>query len=200
MPDRAFIAYPHEVHGFLDGRQTRITRPLKVQPEMHKAGDCTMNGHRGPVDYLMREITPLYWLPVKAGDRLVVKETWARTSVAPIVETIDRPWVVYRECDNRTDYGGPWRSPVTMPRWASRLTLTVGDDLVCRRVQDVSEDEARAEGVRGNASGPWGCEGLIEDYADLWTRLHGPDAWDANPWVWTASVTAEPRNIDAEAT
>ncbi len=36
-----------------------------------------------------------------------------------------------------------------------------------------------------------------EAFKDLWNSLHGPDAWDANPWVVAVTFTVEQRNIDA---
>ncbi len=39
-----------------------------------------------------------------------------------------------------------WRSPIYCPRWASRLTLKITDIRV-ERVQDISEEDAKAEGV-----------------------------------------------------
>jgi hypothetical protein len=89
----------------------------------------------------------------------------------------------------------PWRPSIHMPRWASRLTLYVSEVRV-QRLNDISEDDARAEGVRGNAGGSWGCEGLIEDYADLWDSINGDGSWAANPFV--AAYTFVPRlgNID----
>lgn len=138
-----------------------------------------------------------YKVQFAVGDLLWVKETWAETSVAPIVETIDRPWVVYRAADSRTDYGGPWRSSRFMPRRASRITLRVTDVRV-QRVQDISEEDAKAEGIRplrdgsGTFVGREGPRNLVtpwntarEAFADVWDSINkgrGFD-WDANPWV-----------------
>jgi len=40
-----------------------------------------------------------------------------------------------------------WQSPATMPREASRIYLEV-TDVVCKRVQEITEEEAKAEGVK----------------------------------------------------
>ncbi len=104
---------------------------------------------------------------------------------------------------------GPWRSPLFMPRWASRLTLTVTEVMV-ERLQEISEADAVAEGAPFDDGLPFPVEkapagsNYIEDgwdcardwYADLWESLHGPDAWAANPWVCAITFTAESRNID----
>jgi hypothetical protein len=93
-----------------------------------------------------------------------------------------------------------------MPRWASRLTLTVTDVRV-QRLQEIAEADAVAEGVNpcleGNQcpDGPHGgCCAMYDPkdaYAALWNSLHGPDAWDANPWVYALTFTVHHRNIDA---
>lgn len=140
------------------------------------------------------------WTKVKPGDRLWVKETWARTSVVPIVSTIDDPWVVYRECDNRTDYGGPWRSPLHCARKDSRITLIVTATKI-ERLQDISEADAIAEGCPGclgpNPDFPdeWD-PAPQEEFRDLWRRLHGADAWDENPEVVALTFTVHKQNID----
>ena len=85
-----------------------------------------------------------------------------------------------------------------MPRWASRLTLTVTDVRV-QRVQDISEGDIAAEGIaRGFSGGPHGEEGLYEDFADLWDSLNAPRGygWDANPWVAAYTFTVQRQNID----
>jgi hypothetical protein len=103
-----------------------------------------------------------------------------------------------------------WRSPIFCPRWASRLTLTVTEVRV-QRLQEISEDDAVAEGVeRLNGTGPnrfsvWLGDGWFNDpsaqecFARLWRDIHGPDAWEANPWVVAISFTVQHGNIDAVA-
>jgi hypothetical protein len=141
--------------------------------------------------------------PFAPGDRIWVRETWAN---GWLLDGDGKPIAAARTfyktdgtpgCDDDAWRDNiPWRSPAIMPRWASRITLTVTDVRV-QRVQEIREDDARAEGIRGNASGPWGCEGLIEEFADYWNASHGPDAWDRNDWVAALTFTAEERNVDA---
>jgi hypothetical protein len=85
------------------------------------------------------------------GDRLWVKETWARVNVAQFT---GEPQFVYPVCDTLTDYGGPWKPSIHMPRAASRITLEITGVRV-ERLQDGGDRE-------------------------FW----GEVKWDANPWVW----------------
>ncbi|PBP44229.1 hypothetical protein [Pseudomonas syringae] len=88
---------------------------------------------------------------------------------------------------------GRWRPSIHIPRWASRILLEITAVRV-ERLQDISEDQARAEGVRLYTDhaelGEWWHVDGIETYsADprksfelLWTCVGGD--WNANPWVW----------------
>lgn len=110
-----------------------------------------------------------------------------------------------------------------MPRWASRLTLTVTDVRV-QRVQEISEGDAMAEGIlhenviigADGAGGThreisadryWngteedeheGDEYASEAFANLWDSLNAQRGfgWDANPWVIAVTFEAHRCNID----
>lgn len=109
-----------------------------------------------------------------------------------------------------------WRSPIHMPRWASRLTLTVTEVRV-QRVQEISEADAIAEGllvdydgdVDGDGrhivetsyqepGGAWIEGGPCDWYADLWNSLHTKpgERWEDNPWVTAVSFETRRGNID----
>ncbi|MFN8996673.1 MAG: hypothetical protein ACK5X3_23840, partial [Pseudomonadota bacterium] len=89
---------------------------------------------------------------------------------------------------------------IHMPRWASRITLIV-EAVKVERLQDISEADAIAEGVRRDSSafmhaGWWVYDGEklpsgepanvttkpIDSFASLWRSINGPDSCDANPW------------------
>lgn len=98
--------------------------------------------------------------------------------------------------------GDGWCPPCRMPRWFSRITLEITDVHV-ERVQDITNDEAIAEGayeVRkvGDdiAHATWTMDGLDwrydtprEAFAATWGSLYAADGlgWDANPWVWVVT-------------
>ena len=113
------------------------------------------------------------------------------------------------------------RVSIHMPRWASRLTLTVTDVRV-ERLQEISEEDARAEGLRklskddgrlwkfgmadrdglpgrDNDGWPWAHWSTDHRlaFAQLWDSINGEDAWAENPWVVALTFTVEKRNIDA---
>jgi hypothetical protein len=70
-----------------------------------------------------------------------------------------------------------WRPSIFMPRMASRILLEITDVRV-QRLQEISDEDARAEGYDHSHAFP------REWFALLWERIHGPGSWHANPWVW----------------
>jgi hypothetical protein len=86
--------------------------------------------------------------------------------------------------------GDRWRPSIHMPRWASRITLRITDVRV-ERLQDISEGDARAEGCPYPPE--WAGRFMDRDetaktwFKSLWNHIHGPDAWQENPWVWVIS-------------
>jgi hypothetical protein len=114
-----------------------------------------------------------------------------------------------------------YRPSIHMPRWASRITLAVTDVRV-QRLQDISEEDAQAEGVTRigreypsfadpdsdwhRAPNLWTVEDGLGStnaptaggaYRMLWELINGPGSWDANPWVWAVSFDVHLKNVDA---
>ena len=78
-----------------------------------------------------------------------------------------------------------WKSPMFMPRWASRITLEITDVRV-ERLQDITEEDARAEGT----TSPLRYVGALRHkYKHLWDKLNAKRGypWESNPWVWVVS-------------
>jgi hypothetical protein len=104
-----------------------------------------------------------------------------------------------------------WKPAIHMPREWSRLSLEVTDVRV-ERLQDISEEDAKAEGLKGitkdgrlvkyGVADRDGYPGTDDDgrewqdwdaipsraFARLWDSINAKRAtWDSNPWVWVVS-------------
>lgn len=80
-------------------------------------------------------------------------------------------------------YEGIWVPSIHMPRWASRILLEITNVRV-ERLNDISEEDARSEGVTPT---PLPAEKLVGGklaFAELWASIYGYENWQANPWVW----------------
>lgn len=211
MTDRPIIFSAPMVRALLDGRKTQTRRLLKPRKGLRLDEVISKGIREGNQITCTREM--LAPEPYAPGDRLYVREAHA------LVGTVDPGWLLYRadgyesECI-RHGFSRPfppesdvrWRPSIHMPRWASRLTLTVTDVRV-HRLQDISEADAVAEGIEADEFGAWHCyqsepKGQTfwacprESFRTLWNSLHGPDAWNANPWVVAISFTVQRGNID----
>jgi hypothetical protein len=219
MADRPILFSAPMVRALLDGRKTQTRRLLNPEPYEYcgewwiadrVGGDCRLD------DWVNDRIGlgPRY-VP---GDRLWVKEAYRLESSFNNFKPSDlnaRAAVQYEADGARSrtwrddwqaqDLPGKLRPSMFMPRAFSRLTLTVTDVRV-QRLQDISEADAVAEGVNPCLCGHncpngehGGCCGICEPvtaYAELWTELHGPGAWAANPWVCALTFTVRRGNID----
>lgn len=139
------------------------------------------------------------------GDRLWVKETWRTNKVADELppRLLSGEGRVWFEADrDNCDAHGRIRQSIFMPRWASRLTLTVTDVRI-EQLQAISDEDALAEGIQTT---PDGSIFHVEhdhhaavpatSFMGLWTSINGTESWLSNPWVVAISFTVEQRNID----
>jgi hypothetical protein len=143
-------------------------------------------GRKTQTRRLLRDPQP----PYVTGNDLWVKERWdvAATSAAPDV-------LVRYPADNAmravNGVSASWRAPARsgrgeltplfMPRWASRIDLTV-TGVRRERVQAISPEDIAAEGIAVSPSTP-----PLEAWRTQWTTLHGATSWDANPEVWVVT-------------
>ncbi len=207
MAEKPILFSGPMVRAILDGRKTQTRRVVKHDPFFGKPdrGNAFVDG--GPQspylhnpqdggeygDETVQRVYPAY----QVGDTLWVRETWAEFDKPPKVE--------YRaDCDHyeyglatirRDDLAVPrvidrWRPSIFMPRWASRIALEV-TDVRCQRLQEISEEDAVAEGCSGHdGEGPYisafGGRRIINNFAALWDTLNAKRGygWDSNPWVW----------------
>ncbi|EOT1164774.1 hypothetical protein ACNKCE_000176 [Cronobacter turicensis] len=96
----------------------------------------------------------------------------------------------YVDAEDNTRHG--WRPAIHMPRWASRITLEITGVRV-ERLNDINEQDARAEGVGRLRGGFWRHyqPGWTQhqlsargSFVTLWKSIYGDESWQANPWVW----------------
>lgn len=198
MADKPILFSGPMVRALLAGTKTQTRRTLNPQPEL---ADGSWRVRWGSVNRVWQDglnpaITP-NWLRIAVGDRLYVREHWRTGGANDHLAPRDLPpeWAHPIEylADGTDIRNGRFRQGMHMPRWASRLTLTVSDVRV-ERLQDCTEADAIAEGV--SASDHWPA---TMAYRDLWDRINGPGAWDTNPWVAAYSFTVRQGNIDAPA-
>lgn len=206
------------VRATLEGRKTQTRRLLRNQPPsryhlVRVCGPWAEFENDGPTPAKYSTKSPLG----EAGDRLWVRETFAIVHGCRDMDTgyiddwmvpRDLPkdddhgfWTVLYRADDRfdeskEDRGFSWRPMIHMPRWACRLVLPLVSVRV-ERVQDITEEDAKAEGVERISAGPgwecWmgygpspSCKTARDSFRSLWISIYGEASWDANPWVWVA--------------
>lgn len=164
MTERPIMFTPENVLKILDGKKTQTRRVAKPQQRPDwKIADCP------------------YGL---VGDRLWVRETWQYNPYGGIV---------YKAGSGIIDCAGKgWRPAICMPRWACRLVLEITDVRI-ERVQDISPDDAKAEGDKERSGLPEYHERgplcHVDWYRNLWDSINAKRGygWDTNPLVWAIS-------------
>ena len=179
------------VVALLEGRKTQTRRLVKGTVVDDAAGVPAAVRIKG--DEHVRLPCP-YGEP---GDRLWVRETWRPMSWDRLAPTRGEEieYAADRAVDDDTD-GPRWRPSIFLPRWASRLTLEIRSVRV-ERLHAITEDDARAEGIDGQAAIParingkrgsvhcFGPDATRKAFALLWDGINGKRApWASNPWVW----------------
>jgi hypothetical protein len=125
----------------------------------------------------------------RAGDHLWVRETWARGRTIHYRADGERPRVT-------------WKPSIYMPRRLSRIMLKV-EAVSVQRLQDITEEDAKAEGVESwetLRAREYPCIGTDQtlttgermldtpfraSFALLWDNINGKRAtWKSSPWVW----------------
>jgi hypothetical protein len=208
MTDRPIIFSAPMVRALLDGSKTQ-TRRL--------AWKYTTND---PVTGKAYGLTASPWQAVQPGDRLWVREACRATQDGAVAaveyraatdeEFGDTRWIENTEAASQAwcalyayrqagrDGVGAWVPSIHMPRWASRLTLTV----TAVRVEPLwamTEADAIAEGVTPSAQNRSGhpLTPHLAAFSDLWLQLHDYTVWASNPEVAVISFDVAHRNIDA---
>ncbi|HFT4734949.1 TPA: hypothetical protein ACQTXM_006576 [Pseudomonas aeruginosa] len=197
MKERPILFTGPMVRALLEGRKTatrRIAKPVK-HPDLgniYAPGALVLE--REPQHVIDRACP--YGQP---GDRLWVREAWAADAqvdaIAPSDLSQGEPiWypadLSVRQTGCSMISKGRVRPSIHMPRWASRILLEITAVRV-ERLQDISKEQAKAEGVRDVGEGSFDVEDSKhfaadprESFASLWSSINGESSWDANPWVW----------------
>ena len=210
MKERPIIFNAPMVRAILEGRKTQTRRVVKPQPnrgsELTRMQDGYADGFIRAV-FAQDDEPNAYGIRChygERGDRLWCKETWCVGNPFDNISPSNLPglndgtrWAVdYAANPKRVwhqDYQGKWRPSIHMPRWASRITLEITAVRV-ERLQDISEEDAEAEGVYEYIGEPQvECDGqvlhfpdasFVRGYLSVWESIHGPGSWAANPFVW----------------
>ncbi len=133
----------------------------------------------------------------KKGDHLWVRETFC----------LSPDGIIYRATEEEAGGSMPddfciWKPSIFMFRKDSRITLEVTDVRV-QRLNDISEEDALAEGVQDTLDyctptdkpggryvvGQFVSSDPIDAYAQLWDSINGEGAWNRNPFVWAVSFS-----------
>lgn len=208
MTERGMIFNGEMVRAILDGRKTQTRRIMKPQPaDDIKSGVFPNPDVIGWESSLKHKhgTTTAHFCPFgTVGDRIWVREAFRVHSRATDVATLvykaneRNSWteqthrVPVAVC-NKPATPEKWTPSLHMPRWASRILLEITDVRV-ERLNTISEEDARAEGiidggcVNCGESEPCSCANPQPDATDafayLWQSIYGLENWIANPWVW----------------
>lgn len=212
------------VRAILDGRKTVTRRIVKPQPKMRLCYVFAGYGHgkweypgndaweywgeefRRPDNIEDDELKRVWTPSCHTDDILYVRETWQHLyeldGNEQIIEDTGKyyyaasdtlPFDTYVDSMGVTHENIPWRPSIHMPKEAARIFLRVTDVRV-ERLQDITDEEAKAEGANFRNGKNVGWEEkmrrtAVERFAEIWdATIPKKDldkySWDANPWVW----------------
>ncbi len=211
MQERPIIFNTEMVRAILDNRKTMTRRVIKA-PLSNDVGEflrqlwpCRRNKYEymgDPKQGYEVSLKP-YAFP---GDKLWVRETWAASklyNLCPPRDIPDKTDIFYSVGDAGDTKVTKWRPSIHMPKKFCRLWLEV-KRIRIERLQDISEEDAKAEGIKAfkfsQGSIGYGTERLAlgamntnakNAFRFLWDCINGEPrkngvdiSWDANPWVW----------------
>ena len=202
MRERPIIFNAEMVRAILDGRKVQTRRPVNPQPYLSENAGFCQSGRCYGSGFTEAETIKNFLHRCHIGaqsDRLWVREVWAEIckSADPYCHCAEEGgdpdhYFEYRaDTGNRfpgqwddadkeeqlADYVPRWRSPMHMPRRASRILLEI-TNVRLEKVRSISADDCVAEGLKRD----W-CE---SEFRKLWNSIYlcTPFSWAHNPWVW----------------
>lgn len=181
MSEKGILFSEEMVRAILDGRKTQTRRIIKCQPPAGEAPFYIANPPRTFAAKYLAVRSPFF-----VGDRMYVRETWGFDEAG---DTQYR--ATYFPAGNGSPSDGSdvkrWHPSIHMPKEAARIWLNVTHVRV-ERLQDISEDDAAAEGVSTAGlypvSAEFGSNIHRHAFSRLWDSCYGSGAWKKNPWVW----------------
>lgn len=214
MKERPILFSAPMVRALLGGQKTVTRRAIKMP---HGFWETSEAGKLVPI--------PANCPYGKPGERLWVRETFMDLRGTGVEHRPDPYGPLQRYAygadtlpgsygdEARKDFGLKWKPSIHMPRAASRILLEITEVRV-ERLQDISEEQAQAEGIipvpkttedshqfwrnyHLSGDGTFCVRTPKESFKSLWCHVAGgsfpkgeaaykasPQNWDANPWVW----------------
>jgi len=219
MKARPILFNAEMVRALLDGQKTQTRRQIKPQPDWisevshtHTTGPCFW-----PIGSLGQQCgapIPFDKCPYgQPGDLLWVRETCAEDVIGSSSVATYKADDTYLKgvsgCYIDWWYSRQFCPSIHMPRWASRLTLEITDIRV-DRVQDISEEDAKAEGCETDeyldrlehfeCCAPRDLDipvyppTIRGEFEYLWNSINSN--WDDSPWVWMVKFKIIHANVD----
>lgn len=200
--ERPILFSGEMVKSILGGQKTMTRRILKVDGR-GIAPSFTRVEYKPGLNCINAADRTNGWIEIrdcpygKVGDQLWVRETFMYADpISRIDYKADGKHILHHSneaCkkfadvfERNPDNIGRWYPSIHMPRWASRILLEITDIRV-ERLQDISEEDARKEGVLFKDNGDL-YRGLPakQAFASLWESIN-LGTWTYNPWVWVVS-------------
>jgi len=177
------------VKAILEGRKTQTRRVIKINGYAITSPEENLElCEEGAIYYSINSMSGYYKPPYQVGDILWVRETWSYSEIYRL-EGIKNGMDIWK-----------WRPSIYMPRKAARIFLKVKNVRV-ERLQDITEEDAIAEGIKGYMEFGGRVKYWIDDlslgvgdmprsakkaFEIIWNSINAKRGygWDINPWVW----------------
>lgn len=225
MKERPILFGAEMVRAILEGRKTQTRRvawcfdihqkmrklepdiPIQWAAAVHPARESGWvswfpANSKGLAEFTKKQYRQGFQCPYgQIGDILWVRESISKPMELDITAKFFTGFYRATEPERKVE----WVPSIHMPRWASRIKLEIIGVRV-ERLQDISEEDAKAEGITAPAgeyyagiAGDRMTVALPDDpsliaegewrnrfgYRVLWEKINGARAsWSSNPWVW----------------
>ncbi|MHC4574383.1 MAG: morphogenetic protein [Planctomycetota bacterium] len=197
MKERPILFNAEMVRAILDGRKTQTRRPMKLRdfrPSDTRGYEWAYRDNRA----LWNEVSTPMLIELKSpfgqpGDRLWVRETWAKEESRYICPNYGNPGAhfegdLFYRASHDDNWPGPWKPSIHMPRAYSRITLEA-KRVWAERLRSITPQDCHAEGIRIATTlddFPAQAPAYTRSFNDIWAPIYAAKGygWDENPWVW----------------